>query len=80
MSEDISKIIRLIEDSYLEYNVGDVVYSSIDSKFGTGKVLNWRLFGEDRSVEYLVSFGPGTSLYLCPLEISKEKPVDNSLF
>ena len=59
-------MLKLIDEEFLEYSIGDMVYSAVDSNIGRGRILNWRIFGADNCVEYLVTFGPGIASFLSP--------------
>lgn len=67
---------QLIGGEYNQFKIGQQVWHSTNAEAGQGVVTNWRLWGDDGSVDYQVSFGPGHHVYMTENEMTVDKPVD----
>lgn len=71
----VSKYIKILGDN-LPFEIGQKVYHSANSDHPPGVIVDYRVYGTDGTVEYIVSYGPGQIGHLHELELSSEKVIE----
>lgn len=73
--EDIKNMAALMSEEYIKYKIGETIWHKTNSEIGAGVIVNWRVYGEDGTYDYLVSFGPGQTFQMSEEEVTLDKPI-----